>query len=213
MLKNRLKQLTRINYQNDYLLKRELSLFENCNNILDIGCGDGQFIALSPKRISGIDNNRDTVKDCVKRGLRVMRGNAIKLPYKDNSFDGVHCAHLIEHFRPNDAYKMLKEVGRVLKKDGIFVLSTPLLWAGFFEDFTHIKPYYPNAILRYLVHEASQPTMDTYPYRFEQIVLYYRFRPLWLPTKIGRLLSNRLYTFHIHTPFRDAYTLALRKLS
>lgn len=211
--RERAKAIAGTNYQQLYQLRRELAYLDNCKKVLDIGCGDGEFISLSPDRIEGLDISEQTVKNCLSKGLRATLGSATKFPFKTGSFDGVHCSHLIEHLYPNDAYKMLQEVGRVLKKRGVFVLSTPLLWKGFFEDFTHLKPYYPSAIERYLVYEGEQHTMNSYPYRFERVDLFYRYRPLPLPTRNGRLAANWLYQYNIHTFTRDAYTLILRKVS
>lgn len=207
-----LGKIARTNYQHSYQLKREFEFFKDCTRVLDLGCGDGEFVALSPDRIVGLDNNVETVRACVRKGLQAKHGSATKLPYKAGSFDGVHCAHLIEHLYPEDAYLMLQEVGRVLKPGGVFVLSTPLLWAGFFEDFTHVKPYYPGAIQRYLVHEPNQPTLEGMPYRFRQIELFYRYRPLWLPTRLGKVIGNWVYQYGVHSLAKDAYTLALQKL-
>ena len=210
-----LKKLYRkynINHLQKHLFEKEFSYMKTCRNILDIGCGEGEFLTLSKDKIVGLDNNIDTLRVCRKKGLKVIRGNVTKIPFPDKSFDGVHCSHVIEHLYPEDAYKMLIESGRILKKNGIFVLSTPLFWKGFFEDFTHVKPYYPKAILRYLVNSGAQKTLRNYPYKFTKIALYYRFRPIPIPTKFGTLLGGLLYRYKAHTLSKDAYTLVLKKL-
>lgn len=211
IFKNFFKKFNK-NYQDEYLINRELSYFTQCKKILDIGCGHGNFIMLDPKRIVGIDANRDTVKECKKKSLQVFHAKATEIPFTDESFDGIHCAHVIEHLYPNEAHAMLLEVGRVLKKGGIFVLSTPLLWEGFYNDFTHIKPYNPESIIRYLCQEGKQKTYSSIPYQFSIVQLYWRYRPLPLKGKIGYLIANYLYQFNVHHYKKDAYTLVLRKL-
>ena len=107
--------------------KLTLRYMKDCNTILDIGCGLGEFISLDPTRITGLDNNPDTVTLCQKKGYNCISGSAISLPFNDSSIEGINCAHIIEHFLPDDAYKVLKEMDRVLVHGGILCLLTPLL--------------------------------------------------------------------------------------
>jgi len=199
------------NYQADFLNRKSLVYFKNCKNILDLGCGGGEFVLLDKKRITGIDSNRKSVLHAKKKGLKAVLGNVKKLPFKDSSYEGVHCSHVIEHLYPADAYLMLSEVARVLKKGGVFVLSTPILWKGFYNDFTHIKPYLPESIIRYLVNDGQDKTLSDIKGRFEKIDFYWRFRPLNFPGKFGYLLSNYLYQFGFHLWKKDAYTMILKK--
>ena len=190
-----------------------MTFFKSCKKILDVVCGDGEFAKLARNRVIGIDSNTSAVTNCKENGLSIVRGDAQALPFANETFDGVHCSHVIEHLYPADAFRMLSEIGRVLKKNGVFVLSTPLLWEGFYEDFSHIKPYYPNAILRYLVHDGAQKTMGENSSGFKKAHQYYRYRPVYLPGKIGRLISNFLWSKNIHTLRKDAYTLVLKKIA
>ncbi len=47
------------------------------------------------------------------------------LPFHDNSFAGVFSEHTIEHLYPSEACNLIKEVFRILKKDGIFRIVVP----------------------------------------------------------------------------------------
>lgn len=198
------------NYQAEYLSKKELRFFEKCKNILDIGCGEGSFVQLDPIRIVGIDHNRKSLSICKNKHLSVVYGKVTKLPFANKSFDGVHCAHVIEHLFPIDAHKMLNEIGRVLRKKGVLVLSTPILRKEFYNDFTHIKPYNPESIIRYLVY-GEQKTLEDIEFKFKRLRVYWRFSVLPLPGRAGYLLANYLYQFHIHSLQKDAYTLVLEK--
>ncbi|MDZ7587001.1 MAG: class I SAM-dependent methyltransferase, partial [Patescibacteria group bacterium] len=145
----------------------------------------GEFIKLNPKQIEGIDNNSATVLACRRQGLRVNHVNALKLPFKDQSFAGVHCSHVIEHLLPKDAYTLLKELARVLKLNGLLVIQTPILWSGFYDNLTHIKPYSSSAIMRYLCQTAPDTTFPRLSVRFKQIALTSRYRNF---TKTGYIL-------------------------
>lgn len=65
-----------------------------------------------------------------KRGVKSEKvtfgtGSAISLPFKDNFFDCVVSWDVIEHIPPHTEKQMLKEISRVLKRGGVFYLSTP----------------------------------------------------------------------------------------
>jgi predicted SAM-dependent methyltransferase len=47
------------------------------------------------------------------------------LPFADQSAFFVYCSHTLEHFYPNDAIALLKEIHRVLKPDGTVRIATP----------------------------------------------------------------------------------------
>lgn len=207
-----LKKKLRKNHQAEFLGKKELAYFANCQRVLDIGCGIGGFVKLDPKKIIGLDQNKKSLAICKKKRLEVVWGKITKLPFSARSFDGVHCSHVIEHLPPKEAYKMLKEIARVLKKRGFFVLATPILWSGFYNDFTHIKPYYPKSIMRYLGVEGEQKTLPDIKARFKKVDFYWRFRCLPLPGKLGYFLANFLYQFGLHSIQKDGYTLILEKL-
>jgi len=128
-MKQFIKKIYRFNLQNFLLNKKAYSYLESSKNILDIGCGTGEFIKNAPEKIIGIDANKQTLLICKKKDFNVLLGSAVKLPFEKKSFSGIHCSHVIEHLQPEEAYKLLKEVSRVLKSKGTFVLRTPILWS------------------------------------------------------------------------------------
>ncbi|HUD09784.1 MAG TPA: class I SAM-dependent methyltransferase [Patescibacteria group bacterium] len=101
--------------------------------VLDIGCGFGWFelstLKKGVKEIAGVEISaldlkpaKENIKD--KRAIFKI-GGALKIPFKDNYFDAVVAWEVIEHIPKDTENKMFKEVKRVLKKNGIFYLSTP----------------------------------------------------------------------------------------
>lgn len=48
-----------------------------------------------------------------------------KLPYKDNSFDVAYSSHFLEHLSYSNAHKILDEINRILKPNGILRIVVP----------------------------------------------------------------------------------------
>ncbi len=196
--------------------KIALKYMINCKKILDVGCGEGRFISNDPKRIEGIDQNEKSLKICQQKGYHVISGDVTQLPFKDQQFDAVHCAHVIEHLLPKEAYAIIKEIDRVLKPGGIFCLRTPMLHNGFYNDFTHVKPYHPEAILHYLESDGAQRTYDDMRISYKKIALVYRRQQLFAYSAETVLwafyvIFNVLHRFGINNPKKTGYMLIMKK--
>ena len=61
-----------------------------------------------------------------------------RLPFPDRTFDVIYCSHVLEHV-PNDR-KALKELFRVLARNGWALIQVPITAAKTFEDPTIIEP-------------------------------------------------------------------------
>jgi SAM-dependent methyltransferase len=99
------------------------------SKILDIGCRTGIYLWFLKqqgfKELYGIEIDDISVGIAKKRGLdNVIPGDAHKLPYDDNFFSAINCTQVIEHsYSP---HTVLKEMRRVLKKDGVMWIDAPL---------------------------------------------------------------------------------------
>lgn len=200
--------------------------FNTCKKILDVGCGRGDFCSLDTGRIVGIDTNASSLQKAKRAGCTVRFGDVRKIPFKSASFDGVFCAHVIEHLRSEDALKLLKEVHRVLKSGGIFIVQTPLTHNAFYNNLTHEKVYNPEAIMHYL-SETDQTTYEKVG-EYSVIKLLYRYAPLYnpliepkrLPDGLSKtifitikIISIFFYSIGIKNYLhRDGYTLILKKI-
>jgi len=101
---------------------------KDCENLLDVGCGDGiinHFISDRVKNIYGVDNSREMVKKSIKRGLRVKLVDLDNddFPFKTNYFDVITCLDVIEHVKNPNA--LLEKIHRILKKNGTLIIATP----------------------------------------------------------------------------------------
>lgn len=97
--------------------------------ILDLGCFDGTFLSLVKNRNNnfyGLDANNYAIKQCRKKGIRVKQfffNDVNKIPFPDNYFDLINAGEIIEHIYDTDFF--LTEIKRLLRKDGLLLLSTP----------------------------------------------------------------------------------------
>tara|TARA_Y100000996_G_C22549125_1_gene653052 strand:+ start:1293 stop:2003 length:711 start_codon:yes stop_codon:yes gene_type:complete len=144
-----------------YENKVAYKFLKNCDSILDIGCGTGVFIAMDPKRIKGTDYNNLNVDVCIKKGYDAVVGNALDLPFKDNTFDGVYLAHVLHIFNSNEAYKCMQEMIRVVKPDGIIVINTLGDYKRKWIHAENARPYPPMAIRG--MFNVPNPDTETSP--------------------------------------------------
>lgn len=95
-------------------------------NYLDIGSGTGDLIQLVKDRFDvscyAVDYT-DTLMQDKNQKVDVVDLNYCSLPYDDNFFDAITFTEVIEHLE--DHRKILKEINRVLKKDGVLIVTTP----------------------------------------------------------------------------------------
>lgn len=98
------------------------------DELLDIGCGTGFFLAeLVEKhpRAIGFDISHEMLKVSEEYvpGARVVTGDAEKMPFADKSFDVVFCKGSLHHMR--DHVGFLSDCRRLLHEDGVLIMSEP----------------------------------------------------------------------------------------
>ena len=99
--------------------------------VLDIACGTGygsDILASSgAKQVIGLDNSAVVIKEAGRKyqssNLKFFTGEASKINWSDNYFDLVVSFETIEHLA--NYRQFLEEIYRVLKKDGLLIISTP----------------------------------------------------------------------------------------
>lgn len=124
----------------DHYLKMNLAdvpLFDLINTytkskkgvFLDVGCGVGYLLNWlcqnSNSQGVGVDISEAALSLARKLypNLRLVKAGVFDLPFGKESFDVVLAINLIEHIKNH--HQALGEMRRVLKKNGLFILSTP----------------------------------------------------------------------------------------
>lgn len=180
----------RLSFKEDYRLRslvKAVCSFEG--NMLDIGCGGGRFTESIPyyfPKVSmyGCDISSTAVSYAKKLGSGKVRYGVIKnnkFPYKNSFFDACICFDVLEHVPNVDFF--LREVKRVLKKEGKFFLIVPCEGERFTYTWLFQKIHLGNNLtLRYLGHIHPEFTHKKVAY---------------LLRKHGFLIQKMTYSEHI----------------
>ncbi|MCK9216986.1 MAG: class I SAM-dependent methyltransferase [Firmicutes bacterium] len=98
--------------------------------VLDVGCGQGHITAkilttFPNMEVTGMDVSISAIKTAHKsyKGVDFIVGDAYQPPFAENYFDIIVCNNMWEHI--TDPVRMLEQTGRILKMDGVFIMSTP----------------------------------------------------------------------------------------
>jgi O-antigen chain-terminating methyltransferase len=137
------------------------SYFAGASDVLDVGCGRGEFLDLlktAGVRARGIDTNHEMAEICRARGLNVEQADALSYlrAQPDESLGGLLAAQVVEHLEPQYLMQFLETAHQKLRPGALLVLETinPACWVAFFEsyirDITHVRPLHPDT-LKYLV--------------------------------------------------------------
>lgn len=145
--------------------------------VLDAACGEGygsKMLSECAKSVVGIDVDETAVSQAKEKykanQLSFVVGTIAKLPFEDNSFDVVVSFETIEHVGEEVQLQFLEEIYRVLKHDGILIMSTPdkLVYTDLVHGSNqyHIREFYRDEFEHFLKK------------RFEQVDLYNQYPQL-----------------------------------
>ncbi len=140
--------------------------------VLDAGCGEGrhsfEFIARGADVLSmdmdmeslrktryvlaEINENKPGYQD---GSYQVHIGDALRLPFRDETFDRIICSEVMEHV--DDDNLACNELSRVLKKGGKIAITVPTFISEFLFDITtyeyftspggHVRKYFPKKLV------------------------------------------------------------------
>lgn len=121
--------------------------------VLDIASGEGygsNLLAQNAQMVKGVDIDVRTIENAqkkyVRENLEFTIGSTSSIPFMDSFFDVVVSFETIEHH--DQHIEMMNEIKRVLKKDGILIISSPerLNYSDKrnFKNMFHVKELYEN---------------------------------------------------------------------
>lgn len=119
-----------------------LTLAPKARSVLDIGCGNGDFLAGfagEGRRLVGIDPDPNARKVARTKGLEVLTGTAEALPVAltGQRFDLITMTHVLEHCR--DPALALRNVRNLLTASGVFFCEVPNCGSVYFQTYAPIS--------------------------------------------------------------------------
>ncbi|MGA2130921.1 MAG: class I SAM-dependent methyltransferase [Bryobacteraceae bacterium] len=146
--------------------------FAGRREVLDIGCGRGEFLELMreggvPAR--GIDLSQESVDLCRRKGLQADAADLFvylaDLP--ERSLGGIFSAQVVEHLPPERLPEMVRLAASRLQKGGVLLIETPnpeclaIFASHFYLDPTHTRPV-PHALLAFYMEEFGMGLIEVH---------------------------------------------------
>lgn len=192
--------------------------------VLDVGCGEGRHSFevcrlnnctlcaldlddLSLRKTHYVLHYMDTQR--VSKGKwNVMRADALKLPFRDASFDKIICSEVLEHVE--DEEHGIGELVRVLKQGGALAVTVPtyfpeaLYWKLDRDYYNHPGGHVRIFKTQELVYALKKHGLSVYAIRYEHALhsIYWFLRCVFglkneqarVPTLYYRLLEMQIVT-------------------
>jgi SAM-dependent methyltransferase len=139
------------------LLRSYMRHFTGRRQVLDIGCGRGEFLELlrdADIGAYGVDLDEGMVAACAERGVPAVAADAIAhlRELAPGAVDGIFSSQVAEHLSVSQLMSLLDVSARRLAPGGVIVMETPnpeslfIFSAFFYVDITHVKPIHPEAL-------------------------------------------------------------------
>ena len=184
--------LNELSKQIQEVMQRELKNKSQLK-ILDVGCGVkpySPFFKEKAEMYIGVDMNSTLNADAVCA--------AENLPFANGFFDVIICTQVLEHV--NDPRKVIEEMHRVLKKEGLLILSTHGIWFKHApQDYWRWTDMGLKKIFAPFKNVEVRNNGGSVLCFFQILNLYIAWlpigkRPLWLISNVlGRLLDRLFY--------------------
>jgi len=150
-----------------------LPYFAGRKEVLDIGCGRGEFLDLMRQAgvaARGIDLSAESVDFCRKKGLNTEVADLFSYldALNDASLDGIFSAQVVEHLPTNRLPEMIRLAAQKLARGGVLAIETPnpqclaILATHFYLDPTHVRPI-PHALLSFYMEENGIGHIEVHP--------------------------------------------------
>jgi SAM-dependent methyltransferase len=192
-------------------IKRTTKVFSKESKVLEIGFGNGEFLKYARDNdweIFGTEANKALVDIANKNGFKAIHTEDLS-SFEDNTFDLIVAFDVLEHIPQEILPKMLLQVRRILKNDGVFLARFPNGDSPFGlinqnGDATHVNFIGSNMIkyfasktnmLVFFVGSEAQPIIGTSPKTFIHTVTTLPIK------KLINFFINLIFFPHGHVEF------------
>ncbi len=154
---------------------KELLKYKQSGHLLDVGFGSGTFLRLAKESGFEVSGTEISEYACLYAretyGIEVFKGDLKDARFPSARFDVVTLWHALEHLP--DPMSTLKEIHRILKKDGLLVVAVPNL---------------NNIITRILYFLAKGKRLKLFSINAKELHLWH-----FSPRSLSRLLKEAGY--------------------
>ena len=136
----------------------ELASIKDSSVVLDVGCADGYVLKKTLEinascKCYGVDVLEKNLREIPNCDIRVS--DARNLPFADKFFDIVFVLDMLEHVK--DFEQIIKEIKRVLKPNGVAILSGPTeTWFYKFCRFLWLRKFSMDEFHLYNIYEIEK---------------------------------------------------------
>ncbi|MBO7286313.1 MAG: class I SAM-dependent methyltransferase [Alistipes sp.] len=202
-------------YQRSRLAYVEAAKFVS-GRVLEIGTGTGygvDIIAPNASEFVTLDKYRSSCVDSLPANSRFVEAKVPPLPFEDEVFDCVVSFQVIEHIKRDKLF--VKEVMRVLRPGGKFIVSTPNRPMSLTRNPWHVREYSADELRQLLSDFSSvkqlgvsgnERVWEYYRHNAESVHRIMRFDVLrmqwWLPRWILQIpydILNRMNRRKLHS--------------
>jgi dTDP-4-dehydrorhamnose reductase len=182
-------------------LDRYLGKAPKHTKLLDFGCGSGIFVEELEKAgfdAHGVDISDEAVRFGALQGIKNLSViDSHKINFPDNTFDVVLSMDVLEHLE--DEEWALKEIERILKPNGIFVVMVPaymFLWGVQDEVAHHYRRYTKGSLLKVVRDKTKLKTVRSSYFNT------FLFAPIAIVRLVSRLfnIKGRESDFDLNSP-------------
>lgn len=162
------------------------------SKFLDVGCGTAEVIFKLAKEFKeveffGVDFSKGMVEKAINKtfnlnNTKIIEANVENLPFEEGSFNFVICVDTFHHFYNPDS--ALKEIGRVLKDNGLFLLVDPSpdvfylkLLLKIIKNLESARKYYSKKELEDLLNQHNFSIISSFTYYLNNFLLSLKTHP------------------------------------
>lgn len=140
-----------------------LPYFRGKKNVLDIGCGRGEFLSLMKDNginAVGVDIYEPYVDYCNMKDLSAVCGDGAEYLAHCGEVDGIFLGQVVEHLKIHQIVNICSAAYEKLPKGGCIVIETPnptslaIYTNAFYIDPSHVKPVHPMT-MKYCLEKAG----------------------------------------------------------
>jgi len=141
-----------------------LRYFDGFHQVLDIGCGNGEFLGMlqtAGHEAVGVDIDPAMVAACRQQGLTAYAADVMSwLPTQTGQYDAIFSSNVIEHLDAKTVAALVSGAYQALRPGGLLLLGTPNPESAivhlheYWRDPTHVR-LYSRQVLEFFLHNAG----------------------------------------------------------